>query len=121
MPDVQALVLWVLADGANPRWVFVKARHALVPGDRVQRLAFPPVTHTFGPRRLSLRRLAQNKPLVRHVVVVAIPGLCEHLVRSHQVSFLPSLPSRTSPCYAYTPRCCVSASLLWVCGKRDAR
>lgn len=24
MKDAQGLVLWVLADGANPRWVFVK-------------------------------------------------------------------------------------------------
>ncbi len=84
--------------------------------------AFPSVTHTFGPRQLSLCRFAQNKPLVRHVVVVAIPGLCEHLFRNHQVSFSPnSLPYRTSPCCACTPSCCVSASLLRVCGKRDAQ
>ena len=31
MRDAQGLVLWVLADGANPRWVFVKARPLGVP------------------------------------------------------------------------------------------
>lgn len=39
MRDAQGLVLWVLADGVNPRWVFVKVRPLACPWSQL--LPFP--------------------------------------------------------------------------------
>ena len=102
MPDVQALLLWVLGEGANPQWAFVQVESSSpVPqkGCRTLLLSCAVcflqaagnscvwglqclLVPLYDPGELCCR---QNKPLISKVAVVAVPGLSEDLFGSMTV------------------------------------
>ena len=74
--DIQNLVLWVLGQGENPKWIFVKARDVC--------LAHEMLCYTCVSAEHNACPL-QNKPLVRKVVLIALPGISHSLFDKEHV------------------------------------
>jgi hypothetical protein len=96
--EVQALVQWVLGDGACPKWVFTKVRRAW--GRRGARSAASSSRrHITDHRRCpaaSPPALPQIKPLIGPVVLVLANGLTQALWEEHR-QHLPALAAMRGP------------------------
>ena len=75
--DVQGLLLWVMADGMNPNWCFVKAwvASAVASSD----------TNMVKDQAHIWCLCLQNKALISKVVMVGMPGLDAELFAAKKV------------------------------------